>query len=259
MGVGRSRLLGAVAGLAALLGAAPGARAGAALTIIPAAPLVEDIAGGLATSFHVDAPGTYDLEWHAHDDPQATCGPTAADDDGRRIRSRSLEPLRPGGDTWTIYTMFPDAGRYLVCAWATPSAGGDPIAGQAVLEVGEPRETLSLFAPATVEAGRPFGLRAKAASQAWRMAFVTVNAAGVPCASSYMTDRALAPPVVVGLVRYRYSARGTALLRRPGIYRVCGWLQEHARDPAPERRVERLIRVVGKRDAPRSVPTFDSR
>lgn len=257
MGVGRSGLLGVVAGLAALLAPASVARASGIVTLAPAGALVEDLSGGIATSFRVDSPGIYDLDWHVHDDG-GTCGSTPSSDDGRRIRSRTLEPLKATGDTWTIYTTFPDPGRYLVCAWASPTAGGQPIAGKAILAVREPRETLTIFAPAKVAAGRPFGLRASAASQAWRMAFVAVNPADMPCASSYMAARALAAPIFAGFVRNRYAGSRTASLRRAGIYRVCGWLQEHARDPAPERRVERLIRVVGERGESRRARMFDS-
>jgi hypothetical protein len=244
--------------VAALLAPAGGAQAAGTITIAPAGALVEDVSGGLATTFRVDEEGLYDLEWHVHDDLQSGCAATPAADIGRRVRSRTLEPLKASGDTWTIYTMFPDTGRYLVCAWATPSGGGDPIAGQALVTVGEPRETLSLVAPKKVAVGRTFELRAIAASQAWRMAFVTVNAADVPCASSYSTNRALAAPVV-GLVRSTFSRGGSARLSRPGVYRVCGWLQEHSRDPAPELRVQRLIRVVGGRGVRRQARGFDSR
>jgi hypothetical protein len=248
----------AAAGLAVLLMPAGTARAADTISIAPAAPLVEDVSGGLATTFRLDSPGVYDLEWHVHDDPRLPCAPTPAADDGRLVRGRSLEPLKAGGDTWTIFTMFADPGRYLVCVWATPSAGGDAILGQAAVTVGEPVEKLSLTAPATVAAGRPLRVRAVARSQAWRMAFVTVNAGDVPCASSYIADRSLAEPVV-GLVRSRFSESSTALLRTPGTYRLCGWLQETARDPAPELRAQRVIRVIGRRGAPRTTRDFDSR
>jgi hypothetical protein len=247
-------------GLAALLAPASSVRAQDAVTVAPAGVAVEDLAAGIATTFYVDAPAAYDLEWHVHADPTAACAPTPAADDGRLVRGRAQEQIEPGGDTWTIYTTFPDAGRYLVCAWASPDGSGAPIVGQAVLTVREPWETIGVGAPSRVAAQRPFRLRLRAASQAWRMAFVAVNAPGVPCAASSRADRALVRPLLDGFMPSgAYTGSGTLRLSRPGVYRVCAWLQDDPEDPAPEQRVERLIRVVTGRSQRPLPPTSTSR
>jgi hypothetical protein len=219
---------------------------------MPAAAFVEDLSGQLESRFDVQASGVYELVWRVHDEG-GSCAATPSADDGHLLRTRALEYLDAGAHWWRIATTFGDSGTYMVCTWATRLQTGETVGVGTRLVVREPRSTLSLAVPARVAAGTPFRVRVSSAAEAPRVVYVAINGAESPCAPSFSGDRSLATPVYAGGIRGTYAGTATTTLARTGIYRVCAWIQEHARDPQPERRLERVIRVIrprtGRHDA----------
>jgi len=162
------------------------------------------------------------------------CAANRAADTGSGVMSR----LASGPFSYVVNRFTADSGTYLLCAWVAGESDDSPTAvAQQVFTVRPPKATASVVVPARVGGGSRFQLSVVAQTEVHRGLFVDVNGPGVPCAANFAANRTL-----VSVFDSRWNVGGpfthtanvSAPRRRPGIYRVCGYVQEEGDDSVAE-------------------------
>lgn len=163
------------------------------------------------------------------------CGANYAADDGTPILYHAPPSTGPFGLTLNRTTY--DAGSYLVCAWVGTHPSAPPTAvAELVIAVRAPASTASVAVPARVGAQSTVQIGVIAQTEVSRLLFVGINAPGIPCAANYAANRSVTD--VLGYQEttggpFTYT-RNVVVPRPPGLYSVCGYVQEQGSDAVPE-------------------------
>lgn len=175
------------------------------------------------------------------------CASNSEADDGERIISRDIET--PSFNVVVNETTL-EAGTYLLCAWLSPYPWTVPTAvAEKTITVRTPRSSASISVPGRVRAGKTLQVAVTAQTEVSRSLYVDVNLPGIPCGANQEANREMTTvfhgEYITGgpITRTDNVTAGTA----PGLYTVCGYIQEYYGDAVPEATFSGSFTVISAR------------
>jgi hypothetical protein len=172
----------------------------------------------------------------------ATCGPDFFTDAGSTVSLGYAVATGPYRVPLQITVDSP--GKWLLCVWFDSVSADSHRHDSLVVDVRGPKNGLTVSAPSVVRKGRPAVVKLRGSAELPRLLLTKLVRGRTSCGQAYASE--LESPSLTAVRPVRDAIRldvRTRMLKRPGVYTICAYVQEQIDEPRAELVARRLVRV----------------
>jgi hypothetical protein len=137
-----------------------------------------------------------------------------------------------------------EPGQWLLCVWFDSVSADSHRHDSLVVDVRGPKNGLTVSAPSVVRKGRPAVVKLRGSAELPRLLLTKLVRGRTSCGQAYASE--LESPSLTAVRPVRDAIRldvRTRMLKRPGVYTICAYVQEQIDEPRAELVARRLVRV----------------